>query len=143
MRAQPIICIAILAIGMSLAAGTAVAHHAFSAEFDASRPLQLRGTVTRTEWINPHAWIHIEVKGPDGTVERWEIECGAPNALIRRGLNKNSVPIGTELVIDGYGAKNGSNVANARDITLPDGSQFFAGSSGTGAPQDGSDPTDR
>ena len=143
MRAQPIICIAILAIGMSLAAGTAVAHHAFSAEFDANRPLQLHGTVTRTEWINPHAWIHIEVKGPDGTVERWEIECGAPNALIRRGLNKNSVPIGTELVIDGYGAKNGSNVANARDITLPDGAQFFAGSSGTGAPQDGSDPTDR
>ncbi len=143
MRAHSIIWIAILGIGMALAAGPAVAHHAFSAEFDADRPLQLRGTVTRTEWINPHAWIHLEVKAPDGSVERWEIECGAPNALIRRGLNKNSVPIGTELVIEGYGAKNGSNVANARDITLPDGSQFFAGSSGTGAPEDGRDPTGR
>ena len=143
MRAHPVIWIAILGIGMALAAGPAVAHYAFSAEFDADRPLQLRGTVTRTEWINPHAWIHLEVKAPDGSVESWEIECGAPNALIRRGLNKNSVPIGTELVIDGYGAKNGSNVANARDITLPDGSQFFAGSSGTGAPEDGRDPTGR
>ena len=131
------------AIGVLLAAGPVTAHHAFSAEFDADRPLQLRGRVTRTEWINPHAWIHIEVEAADGTVERWEIECGAPNALIRNGLNKNSVPIGTELVIDGYGAKNGSNTANARDITLPDGTQFFAGSSGTGAPQDGRDPTDR
>ncbi len=143
MRAHPIIWTAILGIGMALAAGPAVAHHAFSAEFDADRPLQLRGTVTRTEWINPHAWIHIEVTTPDGTVESWEIECSAPNALIRRGLNKNSVPIGTELVIEGYGAKNGSNVANARNITLPDGSQFFAGSSGTGAPADGRDPTGR
>lgn len=112
------------------------AHHAFSAEFDANRPLQLRGTVSKTEWINPHSWIHIDVEGEDGEVTTWAIECGAPNALMRRGLNKNSLPVGTELVIDGFGAKNGSNTANARDITLPDGSQFFVGSSGTGAPYD-------
>lgn len=110
------------------------AHHAFSAEFDADRPMQLHGTVTKTEWINPHSWIHIDVQDDSGNVESWAIECGAPNALIRRGLNKNSIPAGTELVVDGYGAKDGSNTANARDITLPDGSQFYVGSSGTGAP---------
>ena len=114
----------------------AEAHHAFSAEFDADRPLQLRGTVSKTEWINPHSWIHVDVVGDDGGAITWAIECGAPNALMRRGLNKNSIAVGTELVIDGFGAKNGSNTANARDITLPDGSQFFVGSSGTGAPYD-------
>jgi len=126
--------VAILGLGVLAAAAPAVAHHAFSAEFDADRPLQLHGTVTRTEWINPHSWIHIDVENEDGAVESWAIECGAPNALIRRGLNKNSIPAGTELVVDGFGAKDGSNTANARDITLPDGSQFYVGSSGTGAP---------
>ena len=124
----------LLTVITSITVAPVAAHHAFSAEFDADRPLQLQGTVTKTEWINPHSWIHIEVKATDGTLENWAIECGAPNALIRRGLNKNSVPVGTELVVDGYGAKDGSNTANARDITLPDGSQFYAGSSGTGAP---------
>jgi len=128
------VAVAIVSLAVLLTATPVLAHHAFSAEFDADRPMQLQGTVTKTEWINPHSWIHIEVKDDDGNVENWAIECGAPNALIRRGLNKNSVPVGTELVVDGYGAKDGSNTANARDITLPDGSQFYAGSSGTGAP---------
>ncbi len=128
------VSVAILGLGLLLAPPPAVAHHAFSAEFDADRPLQLLGTVTLTEWINPHSWIHIDVEDEDGSVKSWAIECGAPNALIRRGLNKNSIPAGTVLVVDGFGAKDGSNTANARDITLPDGSQFYVGSSGTGAP---------
>ncbi len=132
MRTTP--CLAVIGIGLLLATATALAHHAFSAEFDANRPLRLQGTVAKTEWINPHSWIHIDVEGENGEVSTWAIECGAPNALMRRGLNKNSVPVGTELVIDGFGAKDGSNTANARDITLPDGSTFFVGSSGTGAP---------
>ena len=128
------VSVAIVCLAVLLTATPVLAHHAFSAEFDADRPMQLQGTVTKTEWINPHSWIHIEVTDDNGNIENWAIECGAPNALIRRGLNKNSVPVGTELVGDGYGAKDGSNTANARDITLPDGSQFYAGSSGTGAP---------
>jgi hypothetical protein len=127
-----------MTLGAALLLGTSslVAHHAFSAEFDARKPVKLQGTVVKTEWINPHSWIHIDVKGPDGKVVSWAIECGAPNSLMRSGLNKNSIPAGTELVIDGFQAKDGSATANARDITLPDGKRFFVGSSGTGAPYD-------
>jgi len=131
------------AFGMLFAVVPARAHHAFSAEFDASKPIKLKGTVTKMEWINPHSWIHIDVKQPDGKVESWMIEGGAPNALLRRGFNKNSLPVGVEIMVEGYQAKDGSTRANGRDITFPDGKKLFVGSSGTGAPADGRDPTEK
>src|SRR5262245_24840775 len=112
------------------------AHHAFAAEFDAKKPIKLQGTVTKVEWINPHAWIHIDVKKADGTVEQWMIEGGTPNTLFRRGVNKNSLPAGTVIVVDGYQAKDGTMKANGRDITFADGRKLFIGSTGTGAPGD-------
>ena len=128
----------LLACGASLSA-----HHSFAAEFDANQPVQLKGTVAKVEWINPHTWIHLDVKKPDGTTERWMIEGGTPNTLLRRGLTKASLPEGTELVVDGYKAKNGSNRANGRDVTFPDGRKMFLGSSGTGAPRDGRDASEK
>ena len=123
----------------------AFGHHAFAAEFDADKPIALTGTVTKMEWINPHTWIHIDVKKPDGSVESWMVEGGAPNALFRRGFNKNSVPPGVEITIQGYEAKGGANLlrANGREITFQDGRKVFVGSSGTGAPLDGIDPTEQ
>ena len=112
------------------------AHHAFSSEFDAERPVRLRGKITKMEWINPHAWLHIEVKGDDGSTESWMIEAGPPGALVRRGWRKDSVTPGVEVLVEGYRAIDGSNKANGRDVTLPDGTRLFAGSSGTGAPYD-------
>ena len=128
----------LLASGASLSA-----HHSFAAEFDANQPVQLKGTVAKVEWINPHTWIHLDVKKADGTTERWMIEGGTPNTLLRRGLTKASLPEGTELVVDGYKAKNGSNRANGRDVTFTDGRKMFLGSSGTGAPRDGRDATEK
>ena len=116
-----------------------LAHHAFSAEFDMKRPVKLKGTVTRVEWINPHSWIHITIKKPNGTTEEWMIEGGTPNTLFRRGITRTSLPVGTEILVDGYQAKDGSHRANGRNLTLPDGRTLFVGSSGTGASTDGKD----
>ena len=125
-----------------LAAGTVWAHHAFSAEFDAKKPVKLRGVVTKMEWVNPHSWIHLDVKGADGKTENWMIEAGPPGALVRRGWSKQSIPPGIEILVEGYQAKDGTHKANGRDVTLPDGKRLFVGSSGTGAPIDGRDPTE-
>ena len=125
-----------------LAAAALQAHHSFAAEFDANQPVRLQGVVTKVEWTNPHAWIYIDVKQPDGALETWAIEGGTPNTLLRRGFSKNSLPIGTVIVVDGYRARNGSKRANGRDLTLPDGRKLFLGSSGTGAPYD-ADNNDR
>jgi hypothetical protein len=110
------------------------AHHSFAAEFDVNRPVKLRGIVTEMEWINPHSWIHIDVKGPDGKVVSWMVEGGSPNALLRRGFTKSALPPGTEILIEGYQAKDGSKRANGRDLTFADGRTLFLGSAGTGAP---------
>jgi hypothetical protein len=134
--------IAVAALSLC-AVATVAAHHSFSAEFDANKSVQLRGTVVKVEWINPHTWIHIDVKGPDGTATRWMIEGGTPNTLLRRGLTRDSLPIGTEIVVDGYRAKNGSNRANGRDVTFADGRKLFMGSSGIGAPRDGKDASEK
>jgi hypothetical protein len=126
-----------LAMGAALLAAAPVwAHHAFAAEFDGKTPVKLQGTVTKMEWINPHAWIHIDVKDKDGKVTNWMVECGTPNTLLRRGVNKNSVTAGMEIVVDGYQAKDGSNKANGRDVTFADGKKVFLGNTGTGAPGD-------
>ena len=126
--------LAAVGVAVVATAGPALAHHAFSAEFDADAPVKLEGTITRVEWINPHAWIHIAVKKADGNVENWMIEGGTPNTLSRRGVTRDSIPVGTAIVVSGYQAKDGSMKANGRDITYPDGRTLFMGSSGTGAP---------
>jgi len=125
---------AVLVLFLVLAVRPALAHHAFAAEFDAKKPVKLKGTVTKMEWINPHAWIHIDVKKPDGTVDEWMIEAGTPNTLLRRGFTKDSLKAGTEVLVDGYQSKDGSLRANGRDITLPNGQTLFLGSSTPDAP---------
>jgi len=115
--------------GLLMAAAPTWAHHAFAAEFDAQKPVKLKGTVAKVEFINPHSWIHIDVKDTDGKVTRWMVEGGSPNALFRRGVTKDALPQGTEISVDGYQAKDGSNRANGRDITFADGRKLFVGGS--------------
>jgi hypothetical protein len=113
-----------------------LAHHSFNAEFDGTRPVTLKGTVTKMDWVNPHSWITMDVKGPDGKVVTWRVEAGAPNAMFRRGFRRDSLPVGTEIIVEGFLAKQMPNTANGRDLTFPDGKKLFVGSSGTGAPGD-------
>ncbi len=134
MRAKLVVLFA--GAGLILAGVPAWAHHAFAAEFDAKKPVHYEGKVTKVELINPHSWIHVDVKNPDGTVTNWMFEAGSPNVLLRRGFNKNTIPAGTDVIVDGYQSKDGSNRANGRDITLPNGQKLFIGATGTGAPDE-------
>jgi DNA/RNA endonuclease YhcR with UshA esterase domain len=125
----------LIAVIFAAATVPAAAHHSFSGEFDVNKPIKLVGTVTKVEWINPHAWIHIDVKRPDGTVESWAIEGGTPNTLMRRGFTKDSLKTGTAIMVDGYLARDGSRKANGRDVTFTDGRKLFMGSPpGQGGP---------
>jgi hypothetical protein len=129
---------AVVVAGMGLilaATGASLsAHHSFAAEFDATKPVLFKGTVTKMDWLNPHVWIHMTVTQPNGTTEAWMVEGGAPTVLFRRGFTKTALLPGTQVVVDGYRAKDGTNKMNAREITLPDGRKLFAGASDTGAP---------
>ena len=142
MRTRTAVAMAVVGGLLAGASARALAHHAFAAEFDANAPVEMTGTVVRMEWVNPHTWIHIDVAQPDGTAQRWMIEGGPPTSLLRRGFTKRSLLAGTEVFVEGFRAKDGSNKANGRDVTFADGSKLFLGSSGTGAPRDGRDPTE-
>ena len=142
MRARTVASLGVVGGLVAVAGAQALAHHAFAAEFDANAPIELTGTVVRMEWVNPHTWIHIDVAQPDGTAQRWMIEGGPPTSLLRRGFTKRSLLAGTEVFVEGFRSKDGSNKANGRDVTFADGSKLFLGSSGTGAPRDGRDPTE-
>src|SRR4030081_625515 len=136
--------LAVLVVALLLAASMpSIAHHAFGSEFDPNRPVLLKGKVVKVEWVNPHTWIHVEVTNPDGTREVWMIEGGSPNSLLRRGVTKESLLVGTDVVVDGYQARDHTLLrANGRNVTFADGRKLFLGSSGTGAPLDGADPAE-
>jgi hypothetical protein len=134
MRTKLALVTVLAALFVVVSAAPVFAHHAFAAEFDAKKPVKFEGTVTKMQWTNPHVWLYVDVKKPDGSVENWAFEAGTPNVLFRRGFTKNSLPPGTKIVVDGYQSKDGSKRANGRDITFADGRKLFLGSTGTGAP---------
>jgi len=122
-------------VGLALASVPASAHHAFAAEYDVNKPITLKGTLTAMEWVNPHGWIHVDVKDDSGKVTNWAVEFGSPNALLRRGLRKTDFPTGIEVVVTGYRAKNGTATINGTTVKLPDGRNLYTGSSGPGSPE--------
>jgi len=134
MTAKLLAVAGIMGLAISGWASTAFAHHAFAAEFDANKPVTFEGTITRMEWVNPHTWLHVDVKQADGSMQNWAVEAGTPNVLFRRGFTRDSLKPGTAIVVDGYQSKDGSHRANGRDLTFADGKKLFLGSSGTGAP---------
>ena len=131
------LAVIVASAGLLLSAVPVLAHHSFAAEFDANKPLKLRGTVVKMDWVNPHAWVYLDVKNSDGTVTSWMVEGGSPNALLRRGFNKNSLLPGTEIYVEAFQAKDGTNRANGQSLTLTDGKKLFLGSSGDNAPDTG------
>jgi hypothetical protein len=126
----------LIALALTALTAPAWAHHSFAAEYDAKKELRLTGIITKIDWINPHAWIHMNVKSPDGTATEWMIQTGTPNTLFRRGFSRDSVKVGTTIIVDGYAAKDGTPNINGRDVTFPDGRKLFLGSSGPGVPYD-------
>jgi hypothetical protein len=144
MRLNLLVSCAGIAALLIAAAMPARAHHAFGGEFDPNRPVLLKGKVTKVEWVNPHSWIHLEVAKPDGTKEEWMVEGGSPNSLLRRGVTRDSLPVGTEIVVDGYQARDHTQLrANGRNVTFADGRKLFLGSSGPGEPPKDAVPTDQ
>ena len=137
MHTKLAITVGILGIAMSGWASSASAHHAFAAEFDANKPVTFKGTITKMEWVNPHTWLHVDVKGSDGTVQNWAIEAGTPNVLFRRGFTKDSLLPGTDIVVDGYQTRDHTLLrANGRNVTLPNGQTLFLGTASSDAPDD-------
>ena len=134
MRTKLAIAVCVASVALAGWTSSVSAHHAFAAEFDANKPINFKGTITKMEWVNPHTWLHVAVKNDSGTVENWAIEAGTPNVLFRRGFTKDTLKPGMEIVVDGYRAKDGSRRANGRDLTFSDGRKLFLGSSGIGAP---------
>lgn len=141
----PAAALAALLMTAAITGPRAYAHHAFAAEFDEKAPVRLEGKVTDVEWINPHAWVHMTVETPGQPPKQWMVEAGTPNTLLRAGLNRNTLKVGTQIVVLGYQSKDRRCTpickANGRDVTFPDGRKVFMGSSGTGAPNDGADPS--
>src|SRR5437016_5815863 len=134
MESRFLVAACVVSLSISAFAGSASAYHAFAAEFDDNKPVHFKGKITKMEWISPHTWLHVDVKGADGKMVNWAIEAGTPNVLFRRGFTKQSLLPGTDIQIDGYQSKDGSHRANGRDLTFADGRKLFLGSSGTGAP---------